>query len=129
MWSILLIVFASFASAAAPLISVDSARGERLFQSEGCVQCQSIEGKGGKLAPDLGKRIDRDYSPALLASVMWNHAPTMWAAMRQQGIQTARLSEQSAADLFAFFYAARFFDKPGDAARGKRVFSAKHCAE
>ena len=32
-------------------------------------------------------------------------------------------------DLFAYFYAARFFDKPGDAARGKRLFSSKHCSE
>ena len=117
------------AGAALPQPRVDSQRGEQLFQSEGCIQCHSIEGKGGKTAPDLGKRIDRNYTPALLASVMWNHAPAMWSAMRQQGIQTASLSEQTAADLFAYFYAARFFDKPGDAARGKRVFSSKHCSE
>jgi mono/diheme cytochrome c family protein len=117
------------AGVAAPQPRVDSQRGERLFQTEGCVQCHSIEGKGGQKAPDLGKRIDRNYTPALLASVMWNHAPSMWSAMKQQGIQTASLSEQAAADLFAYFYAARFFDKPGDAARGKRVFSVKHCSE
>jgi len=108
---------------------VDSQRGERLFQSEGCVQCHSIDGKGGKTAPDLGKRIDRNYTPALLVSVMWNHAPTMWAAMDRQGIRTSVIDEQGAADLFAYFYAVRFFEKPGDAARGKRLFSAKHCSD
>src|SRR6476619_4294595 len=76
---------------------VDSQRGERLFQSEGCAQCHSFDGKGGKTAPDLGKRIDRSYTPALLASVMWNHAPSMWSAMRQQGIQSPGLSEPAAA--------------------------------
>jgi mono/diheme cytochrome c family protein len=117
------------AAAAARPIVVDSQRGERLFESEGCIQCHSIAGKGGKLAPDLGKRIDRNYSPAQLASVMWNHAPVMWSAMEKQGIRKSGLDEQAAADLFAYFYAARFFDKPGDAARGKRLFAAKHCSE
>src|SRR5437867_7576439 len=131
MWSFRLVAVASLAAnAAAPQsIPVDSQRGERLFQSEGCIQCHSIEGKGGKLGPDLGKRIDRNYTPAMLASVMWNHAPVMWAAMDRQGIRTSRLDEQAAADIFAYFYAVRFFDKPGDAARGKRLFSSKHCSE
>jgi mono/diheme cytochrome c family protein len=126
-----LIAVASFAaSAAAPQpASVDSQRGEGLFESEGCIHCHSIEGRGGKIAPDLGKRIDRSYTPASLASMMWNHAPAMWATIQQQGIRTPSLSEQAAADLFAYFYAARFFDKPGDAARGKRLFASKHCQE
>src|SRR5258705_2938270 len=107
MWIVRLIAVASFAaSAAAPQpLAVDSQRGERLFQSEGCIQCHSIEGKGGKIAPDLGKRIDRDYTPASLASMMWNHAPAMWTAIEQQGIGRPSLSEQAAADLFAYFYA------------------------
>src|SRR5260370_24241099 len=131
MWTARLVAFASVATSAfgAPLRSVDSLRGERLFQSEACVQCHSMDGKGGKTAPDLGKRIGRNYTPALLVSVMWNHAPVMWAAMDRQGIATARLDEQAAADLFAYFYAVRFFDRPGDAARGKRLFSSKHCSE
>ena len=131
MWTARFVAFATLAACAAgaPLRSVDSLRGERLFQSEGCIQCHSVDGKGGKIAPDLGKRIDRNYTPALLASVMWNHAPVMWAAMDRQGIRTSAIDEQGAADLFAYFYAARFFDKPGDAARGKRLFASKHCAE
>jgi len=131
MWIVRFAGIASLAASAvaAPLRSVDSQRGERVFQSEACVQCHSVEGKGGKTAPDLGKRIDRNYTPASLVSVMWNHAPTMWAAMERQGIRTPALDEQGAADLFAYFYAVRFFDKPGDAARGKRLFSSKHCSE
>src|SRR5258708_27313908 len=130
MWTMRIVAVASLASATgAPLASVDSARGEKLFQSEGCIECHSVEGKGGKTAPDLGKRIDRNYTPASLVSVMWNHAPTMWAAMERQGIRTPALDEQGAADLFAYFYAVRFFYKPGDPARGKRLFSSKHCSE
>jgi mono/diheme cytochrome c family protein len=131
MRSIRLLVIATLAAGAsgARSLSADSQRGERLFQSEGCIHCHSVNGAGGKIAPDLGRRIDRDYTPASLASLMWNHAPTMWDAMSRQGIQVARLDEQAATDLFAYFYAVRFFDKPGDAARGKQLFSAKHCAE
>ena len=33
-----------------------------------------------------------------------------------------------AADLFAYFYSARFFEKPGDAARGKRAFAVRGCS-
>ena len=108
--------------------SVDSARGQHIFSDQSCIQCHSINGEGAKIAPDLGKRIDRSYTPALLTSIMWNHAPTMWAAMEARGIERPALDEQAAADLFAYFYSARFFDKLGDAGRGKQAFSTNHCA-
>ena len=111
------------------VFSGDARRGEQIFRSESCVGCHSLNGEGGKLAPDLGKRIDRNYTPAVMASVMWNHAPAMWAAMRRQGIVKSTLLPESAADLFAFFYSSRFFEKPGDAGRGKQLFAAKHCAD
>jgi mono/diheme cytochrome c family protein len=109
--------------------TADSRRGELLFESESCLQCHSIDGKGGKAAPDSGKQIGRDFTPALLTSVMWNHAPTMWAAMEKRGIQIKPLTEQAAADLFAYFYSVRFFDRPGDASRGKQLFTSKRCAD
>jgi mono/diheme cytochrome c family protein len=52
----------------------------------------------------------------------------MWAAMRDRDIRAGDLDEQAAADLFAYFYAARFFEKPGDAGRGKRAFTERGCA-
>jgi mono/diheme cytochrome c family protein len=110
-------------------LAADSERGEQLFTGLSCIQCHSVNGKGGKIAVDLGRRIDRNFTPAALAATMWNHAPTMWQAMRERQITPGDLNEQAAADLFAFFYAARFFDKPGDAGRGKALFSSKHCAE
>jgi cytochrome c551/c552 len=63
-----------------------------------------------------------------MASLMWNHAPTMWDAMEKSGITKSSLTPQAAADLFAWFVSARYFEKPGDAARGKAAFSARHCA-
>ena len=113
----------------AAVVAADSERGAQLFQSLSCVQCHSINGKGGTVGPDLGRRIDRNFTPASLAATMWNHAPTMWASMRARNIGTGDLNEQAAADLFAYFYSARFFEKLGDAGRGKRLFSSKHCSD
>ena len=110
-------------------VAADSARGEELFTTQACVQCHSINGKGGTIGPDLGRRIDRNFTPASLAATMWNHAPTMWGSMRQRDVQLGELNEQAAADLFAYFYATLSFERRGDAGRGKRLFSAKHCAD
>lgn len=110
----------------------DAKRGADLFAQQHCTECHSVQGKAkgpaalGK-APDLGRRLDRDYTPAGLASRMWNHAPQMWTAMKAAKIDVPNLNEQAVGDLFAYFYAARYFDKPGDAGRGKRVFEDKQC--
>jgi mono/diheme cytochrome c family protein len=123
------VAFALAIGVQAARMPADSARGEGLFTSLACVQCHSVNGKGASIAPDLGKLSDRSFNPSMLASTMWNHAPAMWASMRTLGIALPDLNEQGAADLFAFFYTARFFERPADAGRGKRAFTEKHCAD
>ena len=93
------VVLAGLALACAAIAAVvpgDSQRGEQLFRTQGCVTCHSINGQGGNTAPDLGKRIDRNFSPAVLAGLMWNHAPAMWAAMEQRGISRPTLDKKIA---------------------------------
>jgi cytochrome c2 len=121
------LLLASAIGARAAVVAADSARGAALFESLSCVQCHSVNGKGARIGPDLGRLVDRNFTPASLAATMWNHAPAMWASMREHGIRTGDLDEQAAADLFAYFYSARFFEKPGDAARGKQVLE-RGCA-
>lgn len=106
----------------------DARLGAQVFREQNCIVCHSINGQGGKSAPDLGKRIGRGYTPSTMASLMWNHAPVMWQAMEKQGVARPELSNADAANLFAYFWADRFFDRPGDAGRGKQVFAAKGCA-
>ncbi|MGI8992441.1 MAG: c-type cytochrome [Bryobacteraceae bacterium] len=129
-WSLILL---AAATARAEIIAADSTRGARLFETQGCIECHGVNGKGGHVGPDLGRSVDRDYTPATLASLLWNHAPAMWTAMRERGISPGglkeQLNEQAAADLFAYFYSVRFFEKPGDAGRGKRLFEERHCAK
>jgi cytochrome c2 len=105
----------------------DSVRGRQLFESLSCVQCHGMNGKGLSIGPDLGRVMNRGFTPTMLAATMWNHAPAMWAAMRERDIQAGDLNEQAAADLFAYFYSVRFFEAPGDAARGKRAFATGGC--
>ena len=63
-----------------------------------------------------------------MASAMWSHATGMWQAMDRAGIQRPKLTGQQAADLYAFLAGRVAADKPGDAARGSKVFQAKFCA-
>lgn len=106
----------------------DSNRGAELFSKLACVNCHSINGVGGKVGPDLGRLADREFTPSGLAATMWNHAPVMWSAMTARSVQAGDMTDQDAADLFAYFYSQRYFEKPGDAARGKRVFEDRGCS-
>jgi mono/diheme cytochrome c family protein len=124
----LALVAGAVVSQAAVLVG-DSSRGAALFKSQNCETCHSVNGEGGKMAPDLGKRSSRGYSPSDLAALMWNHAPQMWSAMEKANLTKPKLDSQQSADLFAFFFAARYFEKKGDAGRGRQLFVSKGCAE
>ena len=97
------------------------------FKDQGCAYCHPVRGQGGRAAPDLGVRGARNYTPATMAGLFWNHAPEMWSAMEAQRISRPLISREQAGDLLAYFYSVRFFDAPGDAARGKRVFESRRC--
>jgi mono/diheme cytochrome c family protein len=118
---------AALMAAGPVVVPGDSARGARLFETERCIHCHSVNGRGGKMGIDFGRAVNRDYTPARLASTMWNHAPVMWGAIEAAKIEMPKLSTRDAADLFAFFYSARFFDKPGDAQRGQAAFAGREC--
>src|SRR5260370_41362426 len=79
------------AAAVLQVIPGDSDRGGKLFETEQCIQCHSVNGRGGKMGLDLARSAPRNFSPSPLASAMWNHAPVMWAAMQSKGIAHPRL--------------------------------------
>jgi mono/diheme cytochrome c family protein len=118
---------AAFA-AAAPSLNGDATRGAALFQSKNCVTCHSVAGHGATTAPDLGKRGGSGFTPVTMAAMLWNHAPRMWGALAKASTKVD-LTPQDSADMFAYFYAERYMDPPGDAGRGKKLFAAKRCAE
>jgi mono/diheme cytochrome c family protein len=116
-------VLATLAAAA------DSDRGASVVEVQGCTECHSVNGRGGKTAPDLARRIGRGYTPDTLAAAIWNHAPAMWRGMEKSAISAKPLRREQAADLVAFLSSSRFFDKPADAGRGRRIFASHRCAE
>jgi len=107
----------------------DARRGADFFEVQHCVMCHAVKGSGSGIAPDLGRRLDRDYTPVGIATRMWNHAPVMWAAMAKANMPIPQVSPDEAADLFAYFYAARYFEKPGEAQRGKRFLQDNRCTD
>ena len=107
----------------------DAQRGADVLRRENCLACHALRGEGGSSAPDLGRRSGESYTPAALASLMWNHGPAMWTEIAAQRIPRPSLNEADAQGLFAYLYSIRFFDRPGDAGRGKQIFSEKHCSE
>lgn len=102
--------------------------GEKLFQDLRCSTCHSVKGVGGKIAPALGATAGQTYTPNTMAGSMWTHVTTMWEAMRKAGVSRPKITEQQAADLFAYFGGRAGTDKPGNAAQGRKVFEAKLCA-
>jgi mono/diheme cytochrome c family protein len=89
------------------------AEGEALFRSKGCVGCHT-----GKLA--LAGRL-KGKTLTDIAAAMWNHQPRMAATAPQLTIEEMR-------EITSYLWAAQFFQDAGDAAAGRRVFTAKRCA-
>ena len=130
-WRLLIVVAALNPGTCATrsLLLGDAERGKALFQILNCIACHSVSGVGGNKAPDLGRGRDRGFSPYDMAALMWNHAPKMWDTMAREGIARPTLDEQQAADLFVFFYAARYFEAPGNTRRGRQLFLARRCGQ
>jgi mono/diheme cytochrome c family protein len=103
-------------------------RGQRLFATKRCIVCHSVSGasvKGGKVGPELGRH--QHVSLTQFATLMWNHAPTMWARMEQRGIQVPRLQGQEMADIVAYLYVSHYFEEPGSPEQGRAVIESKGC--
>lgn len=122
-----LLAFACLAVAGIP--PGDAEQGAAAFKSLGCITCHSVGGEGGNSGPDLSRTVSRTFTPDDLATTLWNHAPAMWSAMSAKGIEVPKVTSDQAADLFAYFYAARFFERKGDAGRGRQLYVNKGCAD
>lgn len=100
--------------------------GAQVFGARGCVRCHSVNGLGGRSAPDLG-RIPQRRSFYELSAAMWNHLGDMAARMREAGIERPRMNGRQVGDLIAFLYTLDYFDPPGDVEVGRRLFREKQC--
>lgn len=103
-------------------------KGAALFYGDKqCSICHSVNGSGGRVAPDLSGQ--RPATPAMgwLVAVLWNHSPGMWRQLGERNRAYPELNSQEMADILAFLYQASNVDRTGDANAGQRVFSEKGC--
>jgi cytochrome c2 len=128
-WFLVIAAITPATCATRSLLLGDAERGKALFQGLNCIVCHRVSGVGGKNAPGLARGRNRGFSPYDMSAVMWNHAPAMWATMAKQGVTRPALDEQQAADLFVFFYAASYFETPGNTRRGRELFLARRCGQ
>jgi mono/diheme cytochrome c family protein len=104
----------------------DPAKGASLFfGSKHCSTCHSVNGTGGRLAPDLAGIQPGKPAMGWLTTVLWNHAPGMWRQMRRS--YSPSLSEEDMAHILAFLYQAGSSDPAGDPKAGERVYNEKGC--
>ena len=79
----------------------NSARGQQILQTKGCVACHSVRGKGGKVAADLSTS-GVVASPSALIAAMWNHSRAMEDQAQKQGIKLQTIKGQELADLATY---------------------------
>jgi cytochrome c2 len=103
-------------------------KGAALFYGDKqCAICHSINGSGGRVAPDLSDLHPGTPAMGWLTTVLWNHAPGMWRQFRQQNKSYPQLDPQEMADMLAFLYQSGNVDRPGNPSAGQRVFNEKGC--
>lgn len=100
--------------------------GRRLFGEKGCATCHGVDGRAGRVGPDL---VQRQSARTLtqFAAAMWNKAPSMLRAMSAEGIAVPQLRPDEMADIVAFLYSVRYFAEAGDATKGALVASDRGC--
>ncbi|MEJ2152774.1 MAG: cytochrome c [Gemmatimonadota bacterium] len=100
--------------------------GRTLFTEKRCVQCHSIRGQGGRVAPDLaGQSAHRSLTE--FAAAMWNKQPAMLATMRAREISVPQLQPEEMADLVAYLYSVRYFAGSGTSQLGRTRVRQKGC--
>jgi hypothetical protein len=78
----------------------DSGRGRRVFQNKGCEGCHERRRRETN-APDLTQASEL-YSPITLTSDVWQHGPSMFQMMRQNGKTWPQFTGSEMKDLIAY---------------------------
>jgi mono/diheme cytochrome c family protein len=125
-----LLILASPGPAAPQLQTVpgSAVRGERTLNEAGCLSCHALNSRGGTRGPDLAKPSRTAATPALFATSLWNHAPSMLSQYAESNKPAPQLRSDDVADLFAYFYATLYFSPKGDVSRGGSLFISRQCA-
>ena len=111
----------------AAVVGADSVRGSQVFAAQGCVQCHALNGVGATVGPDLGRLADLGFTPP-----RW--PPRCGTMPRPCGTRSSAQSDArsngrtTGGRPFCLLLFAAVLRKPGDAARGKTLFTTRKCA-
>lgn len=108
-------------------LSTNPQQGSAIFRTKGCIHCHAVNGAGGKVGPDLGGAGGHPADLSFLVTAMWNHAPNMWKRIRDENFSYPDLNYEETSYLMAYLFIASHMDGPGDAHRGKSLFTSKGC--
>lgn len=103
----------------------DSARGQELFAAKHCARCHR-PGPNRGIGPALSE-LRRPQGAYELAGRLWNHAPAMFTALKQEGIAWPQISAAEMADLMAYLRTDPNRDPTPDKFRGQTLLVAKGC--
>lgn len=109
------------------LLPASPKRGWKLFQSKSCIVCHAVNGKGGRIGPELGPKRPLPITIVQFAALMWNHSPEMWKAQTLQNVARPTFDGQQIADLVAFLSSLRYFEPAGSAQVGETLFTERDC--
>jgi cytochrome c2 len=101
--------------------------GRIVFERSGCIDCHSINGFGGKTAPNFGSEnfLIGDYD---LITDMWNHSPKMLKMIEETKANQHRLTPEDFHKLRYFIYFLGFISNNGSVIKGQELFTKMNCA-
>lgn len=109
----------------APAAAANADRGRVVFVGKQCARCHRP-----RITPGMGPAIEdlrRPQGAFELAGRMWNHAPAMFTALRQEDVEWPQLTVAEMADLMAYLRADPARDAGPDPRRGQVTLLRKGC--
>ena len=103
----------------------DAARGSAVFEQKQCARCHESRGQPG-IGPAL-EEVRRSQGALELAGRIWNHAPVMFALLKQQGLEWPQIGAAEMANLMAYLQADPARDPAPDLQQGQVLLIRKGC--
>ena len=86
----------------------DPQKGERIYQSWGCVNCHTLDGKGGKMGPDLARVGETHPDPYWFRRYLSDPRSIIPTSVKPP----VKLSDTDMDDLVAYLQSLRLFSAP-----------------